>query len=72
MRILGTLWGMISLIIMLVAFIPLLGWLNWISIPIATLGLIFSSIVNSRNGKTMCIVAILFGILRLMFGGGIL
>ena len=72
MRILGTLWGIISLIIMLVAFIPLLGWLNWISIPIATLGLIFSSIVNSRNGKTMCIVAILFGILRLMFGGGIL
>jgi len=72
MRILGTLWGIISLIIMLVAFIPLLGWLNWISIPIATLGLIFSSIVNSRNGKTMCIVAIVFGILRLMFGGGIL
>ncbi len=72
MRILGTLWGIISLIIMLVAFIPLLGWLNWISIPIATLGLIFSSIVNSRNGKTMCIVAIIFGILRLMFGGGIL
>ena len=72
MKILGSLWGIISLIIMLVAFIPLLGWLNWISIPIATLGLIFSSIVNSRNGKTMCIVAIIFGILRLMFGGGIL
>ena len=72
MRILGTLWGIISLIIMLVAFIPLLGLLNWVSIPIATLGLIFSSIVNSRNGKTMCITAMIFGILRLMFGGGIL
>ena len=72
MRILGTLWGIISLIIMLVAFLPLLGWLNWVSIPIAVLGLIFSSIVNSRNGKTMCIVAIIAGLLRLMLGGGIL
>ena len=72
MRILGTLWGIIALLIMLIAFIPLLGWLNWLSIPFAVIGLIFNAIVDSRNGKTLCIVAIIVGVLRLMMGGGIL
>jgi len=57
---------------MLLAFIPLLGWLNWFLIPVAIIGLIISSISASSAGKTMCAVAIIFGILRLIFGGGIL
>lgn len=72
MKLIGSLLGIISLVIMLVAFIPLLGWINWINIPIAIVGLIFSSLVDSRGGKTMCSVALIFGILRLIFGGGII
>jgi hypothetical protein len=33
--------------------------------------LIVSAITRSSSGKTMSIVAIFIGILRLMFGGGI-
>jgi hypothetical protein len=72
MKVVGSLLGILSLLGMLIAFIPLLGWLNWIVIPFAIIGLIICSIANSSGGKTMCIVAIIFGILRLMFGGGLL
>ena len=71
MKIIGFIFGVVCLIAMLIAFIPLLGWLNWIVIPLAVVGLIISSLVNSRSGKTMCIVVIIFGIFRLIFGGGL-
>ncbi len=70
-KLLGFIFGLVSLIIMLVAFIPLVGWLNWLNIPIATIGLIFSSIGGSSSGKTMNGMAIIVGVLRLMWGGGI-
>jgi len=71
MKIFGALFGIISLILMMIGFIPLLGWFNWISIPFAIVALIISSITGSASGKTMSIVAIFIGILRLMFGGGV-
>ncbi len=71
MKIIGSLFGIVCLLGMLIAFIPLLGWLNWLVIPLAVVGLIVSSLVKSSSGKTMCIVVIIFGILRLMFGGGL-
>lgn len=70
-RFFGVILGIVSLLIMLIALVPMLGWLNWVNIPIATIGLIFSSIGNSGGGKTMNSIAIIFGILRLIFGGGI-
>jgi hypothetical protein len=72
LRILGSLFGIISLILMLVAFVPLLGWLNWLVIPFAVIGLIISSLGNSTGGRAMNGVAIIVGIIRLVWGGGIL
>jgi hypothetical protein len=71
MRIIGLLFGVLSAIGMLFGLIPFLGWLNWIVIPIAILALIFSAIGKSRGGMVLSGVTILFGILRLIFGGGI-
>ncbi len=71
MKLLGMVFGIFSLLVMVLGLIPLLGWLNWLNIPIAVIGLILSSIGKSSGGKTMCVVAIIFGILRLIFGGGI-
>lgn len=67
----GTLLGIIALLITLVAFIPLLGVLNWIAIPLSIIFLIICVIIKSDNGKTLCIVSIIVGILRLLLGGGI-
>ncbi len=71
MKLIGFLFGLISLLLAFIAFFPLLGWLNWLFIPFAILGVIISSITNSSGGKTMSIAAIIVGMLRLMLGGGI-
>lgn len=82
MRIAGLLLGILSLIGMLVAFIPCLGWLNWLNIPFAVVGLIVSLIayndVNvqpNNQPKTciiLCVIAIVLGGFRLAVGGGII
>lgn len=72
MKTLGLILGILAALGMLLAFIPLFGWLNWLNIPFAILGLIFSVIGKSKGGIILCCMAILFGILRLALGGGIL
>ena len=67
----GTLLGIIALLVTLVAFIPLLGILNWVAIPLSIIFLIICVLIKSDNGKTLCIVSIIVGILRLLLGGGI-
>lgn len=72
MKLFGVLFALVASILAVVAFIPLLGWLYWLVIPIGILSLIFSAIGNSATGKTLSIIVILVGIFRLMIGGGIL
>ena len=67
----GTFLGIIALLNTLVAFNPLLGYLNWVAIHISVIFLIICAILKADNGKTLCIVSIVLGILRLMLGGGI-
>lgn len=82
MQVLCLLWGISAIIAMLIAFIPLLGALNWLVIPFAGAGAIFSAIVlgTTRNtnrsmslaGLICCGIAMVFGLIRLALGGGIL
>lgn len=72
MKIIGLILGILSALGMLLAFIPLLGWLNWINIPFAIIGLIISAVAKSNGGMVLCATAIIFGMIRLMLGGGIL
>jgi hypothetical protein len=71
MNTVGKIFGILGAIIMLFGLIPFLGWLNWLAIPLAIIGLIFSSIGKNNSGMTINGIVILFGILRLIFGGGI-
>ncbi len=68
----SVIFGVLSVLGMLLGFIPLLGWFNWFNIPFAVVGLILALISNSRNGKILNIVAIIIGIIRLFLGGGII
>ncbi len=72
MKTIGRLFGILSLIGMIIGFIPLFGWLNWFNIPFAIIGLLFSIIGKSKGGIIICVVAIFLGILRLILGGGII
>jgi hypothetical protein len=64
--------GVVALICAVVAFIPLLGWLNWLIIPLALIGAGVGVISKSTTGRNLNLFVILVGIVRLMLGGGII
>lgn len=63
--------GFIALICALVAFLPLLGWLNWLIIPLAILGAGVGVISRGTAGRNLNLFVIVVAIFRLMLGGGI-
>ena len=65
--------GVVALLCAVVAFIPLLGWLNWlIVIPLALIGAGVGVVSKSNGGRNLNLFVIVVGIVRLMLGGGIL
>jgi len=64
--------GFVALILALVAFLPLLGWANWLIIPLAIIGAGVGMISRGTAGRNLNLFVIVVGVLRLMLGGGIL
>ena len=64
--------GFVALICALVAFIPLLGWANWLIIPLAIIGAAVGMISRGTAGRNLNLFVILVAIVRLSLGGGIL
>jgi hypothetical protein len=82
MQTLSLIWGILSILGMLVAFTPCLGALNWLNVPFAGAGLIVSviAVATTKQGKkggciagiVCCGIAIFFGLIRLVAGGGVM
>jgi hypothetical protein len=64
--------GLVALVFALVAFIPLLGWANWLIIPLAIIGAAIGMISRGTAGRNLNLFVILVAIVRLLLGGGIL
>lgn len=64
--------GFVALACALVAFLPLLGWLNWLIIPLAIIGAAVGMISRGTAGRNLNFLVIVVGVVRLMLGGGIL
>ena len=64
--------GLVALVCAAVAFIPLLGWANWVIIPLAVVGAGIGAMSSSNMGRNLNLFVIVVGIVRLMLGGGIL
>jgi hypothetical protein len=64
--------GFVALICALVAFLPLLGWANWLIIPLAIIGAAVGMVSRGTAGRNLNLLVIVIGIVRLMLGGGIL
>ena len=64
--------GVVALLCTAVAFIPLLGWANWLIVPLAVIGAGIGAMSGSTTGRNLNLVVIVIGVLRLMLGGGIL
>ena len=82
MGVISVVWGIVAMLWMLLALVPLLGWGNWFVIPfaaigaiIAAIGMVFSSAGHRGRAKTGLLlnaVVIVVAIVRLRLGGGIL
>ena len=64
--------GLVALVCAAVAFIPLLGWANWLIIPLAVVGAGIGAVSSSNMGRNLNLFVIVVGIVRLMLGGGII
>ena len=78
MQIVSSVWGILAVLGLVVAFVPCLGWLNWANIPFAVVGLIISITAKSRQrsgaataGIALNAIAIVLGLIRLKLGLGI-
>jgi hypothetical protein len=82
MGLISLLWGVVAMLWMLLALIPLLGWGNWFLIPFAAIGAIIAAIgiaLTSREkrgrakaGLVLNAIVIVVAVVRLHLGGGIL
>ena len=71
LNIVSLLIGLVSLVLVAIAFIPLLGIANWVIIPIAVVGAGLGAMSSSNTGRNLNLFVIVVGIIRLMLGGGI-
>lgn len=71
LNIVSILIGLVTLALGLVAFLPLLGWLNWFVIPVGIVGAAIGALSSSNGGRNLNFVLIIIFALRLMLGGGI-
>ena len=63
--------GAVAFLFALVAFIPLLGWANWLIIPLAIVGAVIGAIGAAKTGRNLNLIVIVIGVFRLMLGHGI-
>lgn len=64
--------GVVALPVMLLELIPLLGWLNYLVIPLAVLGAALGAMSDSNAGRNLNLIVLLVGFVRLWLGGFIL
>lgn len=72
MNFISKLIGIAALLVMLLGLIPLLGWINWIVLPVAVFGLLFGTLSKSSSGIILNGIVLIVSLLRLVLGGGIL
>ena len=63
--------GVVALLFALIAFVPLLGWANWLIIPLAIIGAGIGMISRGSAGRNLNLFVIVIAVVRLILGHGI-
>lgn len=71
-NLLSFLFGIVSLVVVIPATIPLLGWANWIALPILAIGIVLGQFSSSKGGRNFCLIVLIIAAIRLSLGGGII
>ena len=72
LNVLAYLVGLVSLVIVIPAQIPLLGWANWFALPLIVIGVVIGALSAKDGGRNFCLIVLLIAAVRLTLGGGIL
>ena len=82
MGLISVVWGIVAMLWMLLALVPLLGWGNWFLIPFAVVGVMIAAIGvlfsrsghrgRAKTGLVLNVLVILVAIVRLHLGGGVI
>ena len=72
-NILAFLLGLVSLVIVIPATIPFLGWANWLALPLIVMGVIVGQLSStSKAGRNFCLLVLVIAVIRLSLGGGVI
>ncbi len=69
---LSILTGIISLIIVIPAQVPFLGWANWFALPLIVVGIGLGQLSTTRSGRNFCLIVGAIAVVRLALGGGLI
>lgn len=72
LNVLSILVGIVALALAIPSAIPLLGWGNWLVLPIAVVGIGLGALSRSNGGRNFCLIVFAIAVVRLMLGGGII
>lgn len=72
LNVLAYLVGLVSLVIVIPAQIPLLGWANWLALPLIVIGVIIGALSSKDGGRNFCLIVLLIAAVRLSLGGGLI
>lgn len=69
LNLISLLFGLMAFPVMLVALVPLLGWLNYAVLPLAIVGLAFGTLSSGNAGRNLNMLVLVIGCARLWMGG---
>ena len=72
LNVLSILLGLLSLLIVIPSQIPLLGWGNWLALPVIVVGIVLGALSSKNSGRNFCLIVFALAAVRLMIGGGII
>jgi hypothetical protein len=72
MNLVSVIFGTVALILALVGLVPLIGWLNWVALPMCVLGLVFGIFARNKTGMQLNLVVFVLAIFRLIMGDGLI
>jgi hypothetical protein len=82
MGLISLLWGIAAMLWMVLALVPLLGWMNWFLIAFAAIGAVIAAIGvaltgagkrgRAKTGLVLNGIVIVVAVARLLLGGGVI
>ena len=69
---LSLVFGVLSLVIVIPATIPFLGWANWLALPLIVIGIVIGQLSSQKSGRNFNLIVLLIAVVRLSLGGGVL